>query len=221
MSHYVRLPPHSPSHNKGTNQYESVEVREQKYIFVEDEYDNDDNDVQAPFKFNCLHDLESAWWIALWVLFHHIPLGDDEDHSAQTEQAAELFPSVGTSSSRIFTFMKGIKPLIQYLPRAFQLSARDLIKARAGLVHHYKLAEKGSSINETAFVGIHEKLRAIWLKAQSESTDIEYTFVPQAKRGATDEASAIPGSSKRPKINPSIGGASKKPQVKPRPTLRK
>jgi len=177
---------------------ESKDKKEYDESNDNDEKDNKDDSLQPPFKFNCLHDLESAWWIALWVLFHHVPLGDDGDHSAQTKHAAELFPSVGPSSSRGTTFTGGIKRLIQYLPQAFQQSARHLSNARSLLVYHYKLAEKGSSINETAFVGIHEDLRAIWLKARNESTAIEYTSALHAKRGATDEAS---GSSKRPKIN--------------------
>ena len=88
-----------------------VEVREQGYLFMEDEDDKGDNNKKdnkddkycgSPplFKFNCLHDLESAWWIALWILFHHVPLRDDGVHTAQTEHAAEQFPSVRTSSSR-------------------------------------------------------------------------------------------------------------------------
>ena len=77
-----------------------------------DEKDNKDECYSLPplFKFKCLHDLESTWWIALWVLFHHVPLGDDgeEDHSAQIKHAAELFPSVGISSSRAYTFTGGM-----------------------------------------------------------------------------------------------------------------
>jgi hypothetical protein len=219
MSHYVCLPLHSPSHNKGTNQYESVEVREQGYIFMMDEGDeSDESDGSGdsdekdnkydeyygsppPFKFNCLHDLESAWWIALCVLFHHVPLGDVEDHSAQTKHAAELFPSVGSSSSRANAFLGGIKRFRQHLPLAFWPSVENLSRAQGLLVRRYKRAEKGSSINEAAFVDIHKKLRDIWLKARKNSKAIDYRFVLQAKRGATDEASAI--LSKRPKFNPS------------------
>jgi hypothetical protein len=44
--------------------------------------ENDENDEKdrndgsrPPFKFNCIHDLESVWWIALWVLFLHFLRG--------------------------------------------------------------------------------------------------------------------------------------------------
>jgi hypothetical protein len=78
------------THNKGTNQYESVEVREKQYLFMERIYlgeddeddetnknnkikisknDNENNGSCPPFKFNCIHDLESAWWIAFFSMF--------------------------------------------------------------------------------------------------------------------------------------------------------
>jgi hypothetical protein len=237
------LPPHPLPHNKGTNQYEPVEVREQRYLFMEyeddgesDEDDEDDEDDEndkddeedemdeedeeneknekdekdendhandgsrPPFKFNCIHDLESVWWIALWVLFLHVPLGDDKDRSAQILKAAELFPSVGGSSSRVTAFTGGIQDFLQLLAPAFQPSARRLIEARALLVRRYRRAEKGSSINETAFDGIHKNLRAIWRKARIESKGINYAFVLPAKHGATEEPPDLPGLSKRPKI---------------------
>ena len=202
MSHYVCLPLHSPSHNKGTNQFEPIEVRDQRYYFMEDEYKS--NEIgslrsRPPFKFSCLHDLESAWWIALWVLFHHVPLGDNGSYSAQTKHAATLFPSAGTSTMRALTFRTGLHDLVQHLLPAFKRSAMYLVNARALLIRSYKLAEKGSSIDESAFVNIHERLRDIWLKAEEESQAISYRFV-RDKRGVTDETSAIP--SKRPKFNP-------------------
>jgi hypothetical protein len=52
-------------HNKGPRQYESIEVNEHTYLF-RDPQENSDGPV---FKFNCIHDLESTWWIALLVLF--------------------------------------------------------------------------------------------------------------------------------------------------------
>ena len=32
----------------------------------------------APFHYNAIHDIESAWWIGLWMLFFHKPRGHSE-----------------------------------------------------------------------------------------------------------------------------------------------
>jgi hypothetical protein len=41
-----------------------------------------------PFRYGCLHDLESIWWIAIWWIFSHIP-GDStatQEHISTTQK---------------------------------------------------------------------------------------------------------------------------------------
>jgi hypothetical protein len=144
--------------------------------------------VRSPFKFNCIHDLESTWWIALWVLFHHTPRDDKEDRSAQIARATRLFPPTGSSNDRITAFVLGILEF-EVLHPAFQRLAEYLITARRLLVERYQKAEKESSIDATAFVGLHEKLRAIWQNALEASEGIQYQFVAPPRNRDEDRNS--------------------------------
>ena len=201
--------PRSLFHNKGTNQYESVEVRQQRYLFRYKNYDEDGNydevEVLPPFKFNCIHDLESVWWIALWVLFHHAPVDDKEDRNVQILHASQMFPSVGSSMERLDAFVgEGVRDFIKDLAPTFRPIAKKLIDAVRLLIRCYIAAEKGPAINETAFNGIHQKLVVILQEIRDMSQHINYKFVLPAKRGATEEpTSDRPGPSKRPRTGKS------------------
>jgi hypothetical protein len=131
------------------------------------------------FKFNCIHDAESTWWIALWVLFHHIPLDDKEDHRDQIVQAARLFPPVGSSPDRVPAFSQARKlwDCMPYLSPVFQPALRRLMEARTLLAQHYHDAERGPSIDESAFDGLHKQLETIWQRCLDEFQDIEYRWI--------------------------------------------
>jgi hypothetical protein len=193
--------PHTPftSPDKGTNQYEAIEVRDRRYLFRDETFDANLSSHHA-LKFNCLHDLESVWWIAVWVLFHHTPMDNKEDCSTQILRAAQLFPPAGNSEMRVGAFLAGtIRYIVGDLAPAFQPGAIKMLDARTQLILCYKAAEKGSPIDEIVFNGIHESLVAIWQKARDESRHIEYRFALWTpKRGATEEPTSDPqGPSKK------------------------
>ena len=50
-----------------------------------------------PFCYNAIHDIESAWWVGIWMLFSHIPKGHTESSEiSNIHQRATnwLFPGV-------------------------------------------------------------------------------------------------------------------------------
>ena len=62
--------------------------------------------IHVPFSHNHLHDLESLWWVAVWVVFNHSfskGSGDRltlQDANDQLYLAKKLFPPVVNSSTR-------------------------------------------------------------------------------------------------------------------------
>jgi Fungal protein kinase len=176
--------------DQGTNQFEPIEVTQREYIF-------DDSSHPLPnFRFNCIHDLESCWWIALWVLFHHIPLVDD-GHPNQVRHADELFPTLGVSSSRVLAFISrsALEKRLADLPPTFQKEINFILRARELLVDRYTAAEKGPSINENVFINLHQELVHIWIEARDGAGDVTYNWVLRDKRPA--ELSDLPGPSKK------------------------
>jgi hypothetical protein len=171
--------------------------------------DSEDLTAVPKFKFNCIHDLESTWWIALWVLFYHTPLDDKEDRTTQIKHANTLFSPVGKSGGRFTVFLQGatMMNIIPSLNPTFQAAANELIVARQLLVKRYKIAEAGPSINEKAFDDLHKELGAIWQRCRDTFHDIEYRWALSSsskrgasKRGATDVPDSFSQPSKKPRI---------------------
>ena len=65
---------------------------------------------EPPFRMNFLHDLESLWWAAIWVLFHHTGANSPtESPDAQLSYFNEAFPrAIAQVSCRDFFTMSGI-----------------------------------------------------------------------------------------------------------------
>jgi hypothetical protein len=171
-------------------------VNRRRYLFG----DPEDDSPSPEFKFNCIHVLESTWWIALWVLFHHTPLDDQEDRSPQIIHATKLFPPVGPSLDQVDVFLQGgtVRDIMPSLNLTFQTAAERLIEARKLLVRRYRMAEEGPSINEGAFEGLHQQLGAIWQACRDEFQDIEYRWVLSSKPGAKNDPQQPP--SKKPRL---------------------
>jgi hypothetical protein len=114
----------------------SIEVAAQEFLFLppSDDVDITDfmedftstSDIQnptsaVPFSHNYLHDLESLWWVAVWlVLFNHFSkaqgLGDEppfelSDAEHQLRLAEVLFPSVLKSADRQIRFQHSLKQI--------------------------------------------------------------------------------------------------------------
>ena len=115
------------------------------------------------FRYNPLHDLESLWRIAVWMMFTH---RDDrveqepsnEDEESQSRYAECLFPWIINGSGRLNTLKNHVVFLnmLLCLPEAFYAATSKLESIRQTLVEHYYLVQGGTKINEAAFGTIHE-----------------------------------------------------------------
>jgi hypothetical protein len=159
-----------PVHNQGTLDFMSVEVELQHYSFMPKPAEIDLFKLKVAsrlpaliFRYNPLHDLESLWWIAVWMMFTH---RDDrveqepsnEDEESQSRYAERLFPRIINGSGRLDALKNHVVFLnmLLCLPEAFYAAASKLESIRQTLVEHYYLVEGGTEINEAAFGTIHE-----------------------------------------------------------------
>ena len=43
-----------------------------------------------PFCYNAIHDIESAWWVGIWMLFFHIPKGHTESSQISSQRQHQI-----------------------------------------------------------------------------------------------------------------------------------
>jgi hypothetical protein len=141
----------------------SVEVAAREFLFIpERQTDYYDEHLQgipmkqaneAPFLHNHLHDLESLWWVAVWVVFYHrfsepTTPGDHpsltlQDAEGQLNLAKRLFPSVLKDFDRRdgFKITRTFQNIYRRLPPNKQNTYRDLNFIRQQLISHYQAIE--------------------------------------------------------------------------------
>jgi hypothetical protein len=60
--------------------------------------------IDLPFCYNAIHDIESAWWVGVWMLFFHMPKGYIESNQISRErqrQTDRLFSGTFTFGHRL------------------------------------------------------------------------------------------------------------------------
>jgi hypothetical protein len=165
----------------------AIEVDLQDYLFCpRRETIGPDFTLQATprlpqFRSNCLHDLESAWWIAVFILFCNRDKSEEEQWlEPETKQADEqllvvqqMFPRVLGSTSRykIFSQRNLFSDAVQLLPSRFVKAGSKLNVVRYLLVERYEQAEAGAVIDRESFLGINELMLKILDIAIKESDD--------------------------------------------------
>jgi hypothetical protein len=113
---------------------------------------------------NHLHDLESLWWVAVWIVFYNEfskpgqsdvePLSDLEIAKSQLALARTIFPLVIDNVTRrdIFCTHSAFKVTYRKLPRIKQAICKQLESAREELIFHYQSVENSlpDSVNPEA-----------------------------------------------------------------------
>jgi len=109
--------------------------------------------VQLPFVHIYLHDLESLWWVAVWIVFYNefcARSGSDadahpnlKDIERQLEAARFLFPSVLNHTGRQNTFQVELSfsEIYQRLPPLKHTACYYLDVLRRNLIGQYKKVE--------------------------------------------------------------------------------
>jgi hypothetical protein len=106
-------------------------------------------ETEVPFSHNHLHDLESLWWVAVWVVFYHSfskEEGDGltlQDANDQLDMAEKLFPPVVDSTTRLngFKIRSSFKGICNQLPPNKRHAHICLNFLRQQLISHYEDVE--------------------------------------------------------------------------------
>jgi len=92
---------------------------------------------KVPFTCNPLHDLESLWWIQVWLLHFYVDQEGQEHSTEQLVQYQSLFP--GVSGSRLIPLESPLVSII--LPEGFRQPAKIVEEMRRVLLQAYVLCE--------------------------------------------------------------------------------
>ena len=148
----------------------------------------------VPFSHNHLHDLESLWWVALWVVMYNNFLEPEATTSSdppdrppfqltdvlrQLDLANNLFPPILTSRTQSFlTFRKNHDEL----PINKKHIYRSLNYLREILIRGYKDIEEGypQSVDPTVLnSNIYEQLKDFFSRYSSEDSNYTLDFIPE------------------------------------------
>jgi hypothetical protein len=136
------------------------------------------------FRYNPLHNIESTWWIGVWIITCNGVMEDKrsvEDVEKQKRRAREFFPKTTRSADRLSLLSANtlLGSLIEQLPGAFLGAGSVLDWGRAKLLGRYKQAEAHFKIDEKAFHGIHAQISLVLERAIKESGQIQLCYLDQ------------------------------------------
>ena len=146
---------------------------------------------QVPFAHNHLHDLESLWWVAVWIVFYNHfcdsrqpqkdPLSDPDEVERQLGVARILFPPSMENSGRLSSFLSTFVEVYANLPKHKAVICFHLEVLRAQLVQSYSAVESTlpHSIDLTAFKDdIYERFRKVFTLSRNGCSHITLAFIP-------------------------------------------
>jgi hypothetical protein len=183
-----------------------VEVAAQSYIYPPDrrapsmreieQYLSEtrqDPAAKVSFSHNYLHDLESLWWVAVWMVFYnyfsetmpsddHLPLEfNEKDVQEHLRQAQILFPSVLNSAKRLVGFRTLFMQACSGLPSNKQDICHLLDGLRQFLIEQYQVIEAGlpQSVDiKSSDDGIYETFKEL-LSFPKFSPDLVLVYIPE------------------------------------------
>ncbi|KAI6098863.1 hypothetical protein EDD16DRAFT_1226423 [Pisolithus croceorrhizus] len=174
----------------GTLDFMACEVEAQEYLFLQPNTINEnfmlEEQIPFPFRFNPLHDVESIWWILVWILYYHVDQQGGQPSSGQVARFHKLFPR--RLNSRTSGFLASLK--VDVLPISFRLPARIANNMR----HRLRMAYIASETNmPPAYADSLEQLHSVFaqcFRSAAEHSKGVSLFRPSTKRDLED---ATPG----------------------------
>jgi hypothetical protein len=189
---------------QGTMHFMSIEVAARNFLFFPSdpglslteldgfvsamEQDGGTAQSNVPFSHNHLHDLESLWWVAVWVVFHNhfsdgAPSFTLQDAEAQCKLARTLFPLVLESSARRQSFQTpgSFKHTCDALSRNKKAICVRLDGLRRLLINHYSAVEAGYPVSvdpNSSSDEIYDGFTRTFSTLQSMSGDLALYFIP-------------------------------------------
>jgi hypothetical protein len=187
---------------QGTKDFMSIEVAAQRFLFppgpgrkkfVSQKAGKTNVTTGAPFFHNHLHDLESLWWVAVWVVFYnHISEGTpSRDRSSPAIKdalalAEPLFPP-GRDFSRHngFQLPTFFQEICGQLPSNKQNICNGLDVLRGCLVEHYRLIEARlpESVDlDSSKDDIYEDFTQVFTALETDTHDLELVLIRDIER---------------------------------------
>jgi hypothetical protein len=133
---------------------------------------------KVPWSHNHLHDLESLWWVAVWIVFYNHflkpnkPIPDLKTVNKQLDLTHTLFP-VNDNFVRRDQFRINFEKTCKELPLNKETMCEHLETARQGLLGHYYLVEEmhPNSVNpELSSDEIYETFRSAFDEAHKDQS---------------------------------------------------
>lgn len=185
----------------------SIEVAAQQFLFGP--HDQDDNftevmqgaellrqdDVErtaVPFSHNHVHDLESLWWVAVWMVFYnHFSKSQQSgaehlssllDAQRQLELARILFPTYMKSIDRRDGFQRSFLKTCGDLPSSKKAICAYLNALRRVIIRHYVLIESKfpQSVDLSASMDdIYGKFNEVFATSKEKYSDFSLDFIPK------------------------------------------
>ena len=149
----------------------AIEVRGSRFFFPDRAPRFDEQGMMVdppglpPFQHNCLHDLESAWWIGLWTTYVFAPNAPSAQDIAHFE---ELFPppltqKLRTSTGAHFLISEPLPPALR--PQQNELVFGSMNRWRGQLyLAYYKLESNRAyegGLDESVFEDVHDKVLSV------------------------------------------------------------
>jgi hypothetical protein len=190
---------------QGTKNFMSIEVAAQDFLFYPsdpgpsstglDETTKQDEgtaETEVSFSHNHLHDLESLWWVAVWVVFynyfseetpsHDRPSFTLKDAQGQLKLAGTLFPPILDSSTRRHGFqLRKFQNLCDQLPRNKKPIYDRLNLLRRIIISHYSVIEAGYPLSvdpNSSKDDIYNNFIRVFSTLKTVSHDLVLDFIP-------------------------------------------
>lgn len=174
-----------------------IEVESQGYLFapirlLDPSASLEDNDWSVlvdsnKFRYNPFHDIESTWWVGVWIITCNVIEMDNPSESVvkqakqQKQLARRYFPQTMRSTDRsslVFAPTK-LGQLIERLPKPFAACGTMLDRAKSHLVRSYQEVEVHPDINSWQFNGIHSTINGYLKRAIVESREIRICYLDE------------------------------------------
>jgi len=148
---------------------------------------------KVPFFPNHLHDLESLWWVAVWIVFYNYfsegtPSGDRPSLTSgevedQVNLARSLFPPVLESTTRrdAFQTLTSFPNICDKLSDNKKTFTQRLDLLRRLLINHYGVVEARyprSVDPDASNDGIYDAFKQLFFNLKTDSHNLVLDFIP-------------------------------------------
>jgi hypothetical protein len=149
--------------------------------------DKDSDITEVPWTHNYLHDLESLWWVAVWIVFYNVfrdpkqpKESDAVDTTYQLQLTQSLFPPTLSSSHRQNGFQWEFPKLCDQLPSTSKIICRSLNNLRGFLIQEYTKAEKPlpRSLKLSTSDKVYKHFRQYFRLIQDKFENFTLSFIP-------------------------------------------